>query len=39
VDCRPICLRLELEKAGFTVQETIQKSMWGLPVEISLAKK
>ncbi len=39
VDCRPIFLRAALESAGFQILETIQKQMWGLPVEISLAKR
>lgn len=38
VDCRPIYARQSLEEAGFEVVETVLKSMWGLPVEIVLAK-
>jgi len=38
VDCRPIYARQSLEEAGFEVEEAAVKSMWGLPVEIVLAK-
>ena len=38
VDCRPIYARQSLEEAGFEVVEAVLKSMWGLPVEIVLAK-
>ncbi|MGD8792538.1 MAG: methyltransferase domain-containing protein [Anaerolineae bacterium] len=38
VDCRPIYARQSLEEAGFLVVEAQVKSMWGLPVEIIVAK-
>jgi demethylmenaquinone methyltransferase/2-methoxy-6-polyprenyl-1,4-benzoquinol methylase len=39
VDCRPIHAYQVLEEAGFTVVQTLEKSLWGLPVEIVIAKK
>jgi ubiquinone/menaquinone biosynthesis C-methylase UbiE len=39
VDCRPIYTRRELERAGLQVVENVPKRMWGLPVEICLARK
>lgn len=39
VDCRPLYLRPFLKDAGFQVQESTIKTMWGLPVEILTAKK
>jgi len=39
VDCRPIDARGTLETAGFRISEERVLSMWGLPVEILLAKK
>jgi len=38
VDCRPIYLQNELYAAGFQPVNIIKKSMWGLPVEIVLAR-
>jgi len=38
VDCRPIYARQVLEQAGFTVIAVRHEVMWGLPVEIVLAK-
>jgi ubiquinone/menaquinone biosynthesis C-methylase UbiE len=39
VDCRPIDVRKIIEVAGFEPVEAMQKSMWGLPVEILTARK
>ena len=38
VDCRPIFVREALEEAGFRVIDSELRSMWGLPVEIMVAK-
>ncbi len=37
VDCRPIYLQSILKEAGFQIQESTVKTMWGLPVEIVIA--
>jgi len=39
VDCRPINVQSVLALAGFEIQDVTRKWMWGLPVEICLAKK
>jgi ubiquinone/menaquinone biosynthesis C-methylase UbiE len=39
VDCRPIHLQTVLEEAGFHIQKSKLKTMWGLPVEIMVAEK
>jgi len=39
VDCRPIFAQSALETARFSVQDLIVKTMWGLPVEIVIARK
>ncbi len=39
VDCRPIQAREALQEAGFHLEITRPLKMWGLPVEIILAKK
>lgn len=38
-DCRPILAGRSMEQSGFTVADTNTSSMWGLPVEILLARK
>jgi hypothetical protein len=38
VDCRPIFVRKALEEAGFHVIDSELRPMWGLPVEIVMAK-
>jgi len=38
VDCRPIFVQKALEEAGFQVIDSELRSMWGLPVEIMVAK-
>jgi len=38
VDCRPIFVQRALENAGFQVVQTAKESMWGLPVEIIVAR-
>ncbi|MFN2217136.1 MAG: class I SAM-dependent methyltransferase [Anaerolineae bacterium] len=39
VDCRPIYAQQALEQAGFEVTSAQVRPMWGLPVEILLAKE
>jgi ubiquinone/menaquinone biosynthesis C-methylase UbiE len=39
VDCRPILAQVALTQAGFVIDQVISESMWGLPVEIILAKQ
>lgn len=39
VDCRPIYLQPTLKETGFSIQESNVKTMWGLPVEIVIARK
>ncbi len=39
VDCRPIHAQTDLTTAGFSIQDVSALSMWGLPVEIILARK
>ena len=39
VDCRPIYAKESLEEAGFCIDSLSELSMYGLPVDIVLAKK
>ena len=39
VDCRPIYLQAVLKEADFDIQQTTIRKMWGLPIEIVIAKK
>jgi len=39
IDCRPIHVGSAIEEAGFQVENIIEMSMFGLPVDIVLAKK
>jgi ubiquinone/menaquinone biosynthesis C-methylase UbiE len=39
VDCRPIYAQASLEEVGFEILEALVLPMWGLPVEMALAKK
>ncbi|MCJ7813342.1 methyltransferase domain-containing protein [bacterium] len=39
IDCRPIFVQRVLEESGLQIIDKIKLSMWGLPVEIVLAKK
>ncbi|MCJ7624436.1 MAG: class I SAM-dependent methyltransferase, partial [Anaerolineaceae bacterium] len=38
-DCRPIYASRLLEESDFNINRSIEKSMWGLPVEIIVAEK
>jgi demethylmenaquinone methyltransferase/2-methoxy-6-polyprenyl-1,4-benzoquinol methylase len=38
VDCRPVLVREALEEAGFPVIDSDLRPMWGLPVEIVVAR-
>jgi len=38
VECRPIFVQSIVKKAGFTLQQSAFKTMWGLPVEILVAE-
>lgn len=38
VDCRPISVRPTITKAGFTIEDGRAESMWGLAVDIVLAR-
>jgi demethylmenaquinone methyltransferase/2-methoxy-6-polyprenyl-1,4-benzoquinol methylase len=38
VDCRPIAVHQVIEAAGFEIIQTLGKNLWGLPVEIVIAK-
>jgi demethylmenaquinone methyltransferase/2-methoxy-6-polyprenyl-1,4-benzoquinol methylase len=39
VDCRPIKAHEMIREAGFSLEKRETRSMWGLPVEIVIAKK
>jgi ubiquinone/menaquinone biosynthesis C-methylase UbiE len=38
-DCRPIYVRQSIQENGFSIEDLSISSMWGLPVEIVLARK
>jgi ubiquinone/menaquinone biosynthesis C-methylase UbiE len=38
LDCRPIYVRKVLEDAGFQVLRVVERTIWGLPVEIVFAR-
>jgi ubiquinone/menaquinone biosynthesis C-methylase UbiE len=39
IDCRPISVCQALEKSGFKVTQDVEKTLWGLPVEIVVARR
>jgi demethylmenaquinone methyltransferase/2-methoxy-6-polyprenyl-1,4-benzoquinol methylase len=39
LDCRPIYVREAVQEAGFRLVDAAEMAMWGLPVEIVLAKR
>jgi hypothetical protein len=39
VDCRPIETHATIQSEGFRLENKLTSSMWGLPVEVVLAKK
>jgi len=39
IDCRPIFVRKVIEEAGFRIARTVAGSVWGLPVNIVIARK
>ena len=39
VDCRPIYVPKVIEAAGFEITRTVERTMWGLPVNIVIARK
>jgi ubiquinone/menaquinone biosynthesis C-methylase UbiE len=38
VDCRPIAVSQTLALGGFSVELLVRRSLWGLPVEVALAR-
>lgn len=38
-DCRPIYASKSMQEAGFNIQDISRSTMWGLPVEVVLARK
>lgn len=39
IDCRPIYVPRVIEAAGFEITRTLERIMWGLPVNIVIARK
>lgn len=39
IDCRPIDAHTLIQAAGFRIDQLQTRNMWGLPVELALAKK
>lgn len=39
IDCRPIYARAEIEQAGFQIERLLEMSLFGLPVDIILARR
>jgi ubiquinone/menaquinone biosynthesis C-methylase UbiE len=39
LDCRPIRVRETVELGGFRIRDDVERSLWGLPVEIIVAEK
>jgi ubiquinone/menaquinone biosynthesis C-methylase UbiE len=37
IDCRPIAAGVVLEASGYRVDRAIRRSLWGLPVEITVS--
>jgi hypothetical protein len=39
IDCRPIDADRMIQAVGFEIEGTMEKSIWGLPVQIIIARK
>jgi ubiquinone/menaquinone biosynthesis C-methylase UbiE len=39
VDCRPIAAQVMIQSTGFSLEKQQVRSMWGLPVEVIMARK